>query len=63
MKTIYLFIHVQFQVKGLIAAAILLIAFHLSSTIICLILINLSQTVTVQFNGQIEQGWVQFSLG
>lgn len=51
------------KVKALIAAAILLVVLHLSSTIICLILINLSQTqkVTVQLNRQIEQGQAQIS--
>lgn len=59
MRAIYLLSSVCcLKVKGLIVAAILLVVFHRSSTIICLILINLAQTekVTVQFNRQIEKG-------
>lgn len=65
MKAIYLLSSMYcLKVKGLIVAAILPVVFHLSSTIICLILINLSQTVqvAVQFNRQIEQGQAQISI-
>lgn len=59
MKTIHLSSSVCcLKVRGLIDATTLIVVFHLSSTIICLILINLSHTVkeTFQFNRQIKQG-------
>lgn len=65
MKAIYLLSSMRcLKLKALIVAAVLPVVFHLSSTIICLIFINLSQTVkvTVQFNRQIEQGQALISV-
>lgn len=64
MRAILSFIiRVLLQSKGFDCRRARLVVFHLSSTIIRLLLINLSQTVdvTVQFNGQTEQGRAQIS--
>lgn len=63
MKGIYLLSSMRcLEVKGLIGTAVLTVVFHLSNTIICLILINLSVKIEIfQCSWQIGEGEAHIS--